>query len=60
LIPSDFGFAPLVDQNLFRSFCAMHKEILPACSIRLIHGDTAQLAEEVLAGVVDAAIVTLP
>jgi DNA-binding transcriptional LysR family regulator len=55
-----FGCAPLVDQNLFRSFCAIHKEILPACSIRPTHGDTAQLAEEVLAGVVDAAIVTLP
>lgn len=33
--------------------------LLPACSIRPTHGDTVQLAEEVLAGVVDAAIVTL-
>ncbi|WP_263368877.1 LysR family transcriptional regulator [Edaphobacter bradus] len=55
-----FGCTPLVDQNLFRSFCAMHKEMLPACSIRPTHGDTAQLAEEVLTGAVDAAIVTLP
>ena len=55
-----FGCAPLVDQSLFRSFCAMHKEMLPACSIRPTHGDTAQLAEEVLTGAVDAAIVTLP
>lgn len=55
-----FGCAPLVDQSVFRSFCAMHKEILPACSIRPTHGDTGQLAEEVLAGAVDAAIVTLP
>jgi len=55
-----FGCAPLVDQSLFRSFCALHKEVLPACSIRPTHGDTAQLAEEVLTGVVDAAIVTLP
>jgi DNA-binding transcriptional LysR family regulator len=55
-----FGCAPLADQSLFRSFCAMHKEMLPACSIRPTHGDTAQLAEEVLTGVVDAAIVTLP
>jgi DNA-binding transcriptional LysR family regulator len=55
-----FGCAPLVDQGLFRSFCAVHKELLPTCSIRPTHGDTAQLAEEVLTGVVDAAIVTLP
>jgi DNA-binding transcriptional LysR family regulator len=38
----------------------MHKQILPACPIRQTHGDTAQLAEEVVAGIVDAAIVTLP
>lgn len=55
-----FGCAPLVDQNLFRSFCAMHKELLPTCSIRPTHGDTSQLADEVLSGAVDAAIVTLP
>jgi DNA-binding transcriptional LysR family regulator len=55
-----FGCSPLVDQSLFRSFCAMHKQILPACAIRPTHGDTAQLAEEVVTGVVDAAIVTLP
>jgi DNA-binding transcriptional LysR family regulator len=55
-----FGCAPLVDQSLFRSFCAMHKKMLAACSIRPTHGDTALLAEEVLAGAVDAAIVTLP
>ena len=50
-----FGCTPLVDQSLFRSFCGMHKEMLPACSIRPTHGDTAQLGEEVLAGSVDAA-----
>jgi DNA-binding transcriptional LysR family regulator len=55
-----FGCSPLVDPNLFRAFCAAHKELLPTCSIRPTHGDTAQLAEEVLAGAVDAAIVTLP
>src|SRR5260370_9233916 len=55
-----FGCTPLVDHGLFRSFCAMHKEILPASSVRPTHGDTVQLAEEVLAGAVDAAIVTLP
>jgi len=55
-----FGCAPLVDPDLFRSFCATHKEILPACSIRPTHGDTAQLAEETISGAVDAAVVTLP
>ncbi len=38
----------------------MHKEIMPTCAIRPTHGDTVLLAEEVLAGVVDAAFVTLP
>ncbi|WP_263415225.1 LysR family transcriptional regulator [Terriglobus albidus] len=55
-----FGCTPLVDQALFRNFCSAHKELLPTCSIRPTHGDTAQLAEEVLAGSVDSAIVTLP
>jgi DNA-binding transcriptional LysR family regulator len=55
-----FGCAPLVDQSLFRSFCGLHKEILPGCSIRPTHADSAQLAAEVVSGVVDAAIVTLP
>jgi DNA-binding transcriptional LysR family regulator len=55
-----FGCCPLVDQDLFRGFCAMHKEILPTCFVRPTHGDTLQLAEEVAAGAVDAAIVTLP
>ena len=55
-----FGCAPLVDQSLFRSFCGLHKEILPDCSIRPTHADPVQLAEEVVSGVVDAAIVTLP
>jgi DNA-binding transcriptional LysR family regulator len=55
-----FGCAPLVDQNLFRGFCDLHKEILPDCSIRKTHADPAQLADEVESGTVDAAIVTLP
>jgi DNA-binding transcriptional LysR family regulator len=55
-----FGCAPLVDQSLFRSFCGLHKEILPDCSILPTHADPVQLAEEVVSGVVDAAIVTLP
>jgi DNA-binding transcriptional LysR family regulator len=55
-----FGSTPLVDQALFRTFCALHKELMPKCSIRPTHGDTAQLAEEIVDGVIDAAIVTLP
>jgi DNA-binding transcriptional LysR family regulator len=55
-----FGCCSLVDQDLFRGFCAMHKEILPSCFVRPTHGDTSQLAEEVAAGAVDAAIITLP
>jgi len=55
-----FGSTPLVDQNLFRSFCTLHKELLPRIAVRPTHGDAAQLAKEVLAGMVDAAIITLP
>ena len=55
-----FGCTPLVDQGVFRTFCDLHKEILPSCPVRPTHGDTAQLADEVLSGKVDAAFVTLP
>ncbi|MCU1250314.1 MAG: transcriptional regulator, LysR family [Edaphobacter sp.] len=55
-----FGCTPLVDQGLFRTFCELHKEILPVCPVRPTHGDTAHLAEEVVSGTVDAAFVTLP
>lgn len=55
-----FGSTPLTDQNLFRNFCALHKELLPRINVRPTHGDAAQLAKEVLEGVVHAAIITLP
>ena len=55
-----FGCTPLVDQGLFQTFCDLHKEILPLCPVRPTHGDTAHLAEEVVSGTVDAALVTLP
>lgn len=55
-----FGSTPLVDQTLFRTFCELHKELLPRCAVRPTHGDVAHLAEELLGGMVDAAIVTLP
>jgi DNA-binding transcriptional LysR family regulator len=56
----NFGCGSLADPGLFQTFCDMHKEILPDCPIRLTHGDVAQLVEEIVEGVVDAAIVTLP
>ena len=55
-----FGSTPLVDQSLFRNFCALHKELLPRIMVRPTHGDAAQLAKEVLDGMVDAAVITLP
>jgi DNA-binding transcriptional LysR family regulator len=55
-----FGSTPLVDQNLFRSFCKLHKELLPRTTVRPTHGDAAQLAQEILDGMIDAAIITLP
>jgi DNA-binding transcriptional LysR family regulator len=55
-----FGSTALVDEKLFRGFCALHKEVLPKCIVRPTHGDAAHLVQEVLAGIVDAAIVTLP
>jgi DNA-binding transcriptional LysR family regulator len=54
------GSTPLVDREIFRSFCSMHKSILPTASVRPTHGDATHLAEEILAGTVDAAVVTLP
>ena len=55
-----FGCTPLVDHGLFRTFCELHKELLPVCPVRPTHGDTPHLAEEVVSGTVDAAFVTLP
>jgi DNA-binding transcriptional LysR family regulator len=58
--PARFGCSPFVDPDLFRTLCNMHKELLPSSSVRPTHGDTAQLAEEVANGAIDAALVTLP
>jgi DNA-binding transcriptional LysR family regulator len=60
-IPSvRLGCSPLVDQEVFRAFCSMHKDLLPRCSVRPTHGDTTQLASALIDGTLDAAIVTLP
>jgi DNA-binding transcriptional LysR family regulator len=55
-----FGCTPLVSQALFRTFCEMHKELMPKCRIRPTHGDITQLAAEIVGGAIDAAVVTLP
>lgn len=58
--PARFGSTPFVDPVLFRTLCNIHKELLPSSTVRPTHGDTAQLAEEVANGSLDAALVTLP
>jgi DNA-binding transcriptional LysR family regulator len=55
-----FGCSPLADQSLSDEFCQMHRELLPHCPIWPERGDAIELIEEVMAGVIDAAIVTLP
>ena len=55
-----FDCRTLVDPNLFRNFCAAHKSILPGCSIGPALGDTKQLAEQIVSGTVDTALVALP
>lgn len=55
-----FGCSPLADQGLFQELCGMHRELLPSCAIQPERNDTPQLVEDVLAGILDAAIVTLP
>jgi DNA-binding transcriptional LysR family regulator len=54
------GCSPFADRDIFHMFHTLHKELLPNCVIRPTHGDTVQLTEEILAGDVDAALVTLP
>jgi DNA-binding transcriptional LysR family regulator len=55
-----FGCCTLADPGLFRNVCVAHRSIMPGCSIRPTLGDTEQLAEEIINGSVDAALVTLP
>jgi DNA-binding transcriptional LysR family regulator len=54
------GCSSQADPTLFNAFFAMHRELLPDCPIRPVHGDTAQLVEEIASGEIDIAIVTLP
>jgi len=50
----------LVDQELFRELCSMQRRLVPSAGVRPTHGDVHQLIEEVQAGAVDIALVTLP
>jgi DNA-binding transcriptional LysR family regulator len=60
-IPSlRLGCSSQADPTLFNAFFALHRELLPDCPIRPVHGDTAQLVDEIASGEIDAAIVTLP
>jgi DNA-binding transcriptional LysR family regulator len=54
------GSTPLVDPNLFRTFCTLHRELVPQITVRPARGNAAQLAKEVLEGTVDVAMITLP
>jgi DNA-binding transcriptional LysR family regulator len=54
------GCGTLVAEELFRTACEIHKEVLPDCLIRAEHADTVQLVRDVVCGKIDAAIATLP
>jgi DNA-binding transcriptional LysR family regulator len=53
-----FGCASCISRELFRTAQEIHKEIVPDCPIRPVHGGTSQLVEELVSGTIDAAIVT--
>jgi DNA-binding transcriptional LysR family regulator len=40
-----FGCTPLVSQALFRTFCELHKELMPQCFVRPTRDDIAHLVE---------------
>lgn len=54
------GCGPCVDHRLFHMACDVHKELIPGCQIRPVHGGSVQLAEELISGEIDAALVTSP
>lgn len=60
IVNARFGCSSFVDPKHFRMFCGIHKELVPSCQVHSTHGDTPQLAEEVAAGTLDAALVTMP
>ena len=54
------GCGTLVAEELFRTACEIHKELVPGSPIRPEHADTVQLVCDVTSGKLDAAIATLP
>lgn len=54
------GCGTFVAPEVFRAACAIHKRFRPSCAIVPSHADSAQLANEVISGKIEAAIVTLP
>jgi DNA-binding transcriptional LysR family regulator len=54
------GCSSLVDPDLLRHLCMLHKSLLPTAIVRPTHGDAVQLVQEILEGTVDAALITLP
>ena len=54
------GSASCVNRELFSVACKIHMEILPSCSVRPIYAATPELLDNLIAGSVDAAIVTSP
>jgi DNA-binding transcriptional LysR family regulator len=55
-----FGCGTFVAPDVFRAACAIHKRYLPNCAIHPSHAGSEQLANEVVSGKIDAAVVTLP
>ena len=52
------GSASCVNRELFNLACKIHIEILPSCFVRPVHAATPELLDNLIAGNVDAAIVT--
>jgi len=54
------GCSPYADPAVFLATCELHREMVPSCPIRAAYSETVELAEEVLSGELDAAIVIMP
>jgi DNA-binding transcriptional LysR family regulator len=54
------GSASCVNRVIFNVACKIHIEILPSCFVRPVHAATPELLDNLIAGHVDAAIVTSP
>jgi DNA-binding transcriptional LysR family regulator len=54
------GCGPCVDQKLFHITCEAHREMVRNCQILPVQSDSMRLVQEVIAGDIDAALVTSP